>query len=101
MPSSHDLVTIGLVYLAVGSCLWMVLELTGIVGSVLASWQAKGRFLAGASFVIAVTMVIFGWPWFLIRSIAEMFRDPESSALGEPERSILRMKREKEGKGSR
>jgi len=59
--SAHDLVTGALVYLSIGSGVWLVLDGLGIIENSFVEHPAK----SGRAMVIATLMMIAGWPVFI------------------------------------
>lgn len=59
--SAHDLVTCALVYLSVGSCIWLVLDGLGVISNSFVERPSA----AGRHVVLATLMMIAGWPWFI------------------------------------
>lgn len=68
MISAHNLVTCTLVYLSVGSLIWLVLDGLGIIeNSFVEHPQRSSRAL-----VFATVMMIVGWPKFVAAWIIGM-----------------------------
>lgn len=75
MLSAHDLVTCVLVYLSIGSLVWLVLDGLGIINNrFVAHPQRSGRAL-----VLATLMMIVGWPVFVTQWIKGMLRQRGSA----------------------
>lgn len=69
MISAHDLVTCALVYLSVGSCIWLVLDGLGVIGNTFADRDASRQAM-----VLATLMMILGWPLFVFWWVKGMLR---------------------------
>ena len=67
--SAHDLVTWGLVYLSVGSGIWLVLDGLGVISNSFAAKQSRSGAL-----VLATLMMIVGWPVFIYAWLKGMLR---------------------------
>lgn len=67
--SAHDVVTGFLVYLSIGSLIWMVLDGLGIIATTYAERRADNTapaLLRGAM-VVATVLTILLWPLFVFR----------------------------------
>lgn len=70
MISLHDLVTVCLVYLIIGSLIWLVLDGLGIIGNTFVE-RPSASF---RSLVLASAMMILGWPVFVLSWVMGMLR---------------------------
>jgi hypothetical protein len=68
--SAHDLITASLVYLSIGSAIWVVLDGLGIIENTFIERAAP----SGRAMVLATLMMIVGWPWFVAAWINGMRR---------------------------
>jgi hypothetical protein len=60
--SVHDVVTCVLVYLEIGSLIWMVLDGLGLVQAGYLASRARGEASPAGALVLATMMVIVLWP---------------------------------------
>jgi len=68
--SAHDLVTGTLVYLSIGSGLWVVLDGLGIIDNSFSARTSASR----RAMVLATLMMILAWPWFVALWVRGMWR---------------------------
>lgn len=67
--SPADLVTPALVYLSIGSVLWLVLDGLGIIDNTFAARARKSK----RAMVLATLMMIAGWPAFVVSWLRGMW----------------------------
>lgn len=66
--SIHDLVTGTLVYLSIGSGLWLVLDGLGVIDNTFAARAQASR----RAMVLATAMMMVMWPWFVFSWVKGM-----------------------------
>lgn len=68
--SAHNLVTCFLVYLSIGSLIWLVLDGLGVIDH---SFRVRPHS-SGKALVLASAMMIVGWPAFIYCWLRGMVR---------------------------
>ena len=64
--TGRDLVTGGLVYVAIGALIWLVLDGLGVIRNTYLKRAARGERPSTAGMVLATLLLILTWPVFVV-----------------------------------